>query len=90
MSRSKFPLTGSLLKSQGGYVRFVRHTESFNWEDMAAFMHIESPSSPNSSMGFPFSGEPVVLKQALLELLPSKRQCDELMQRYLTVFSPVC
>lgn len=86
---SSFPLTGSLLRSASGYVRFVPHTEPFNSEDMAPFMQIESPSSPTSSTGFPFSGDLVIPRQALLELLPSKRQCDDLMQRYLNVFSPV-
>ena len=86
---SSFPLTGSLLKSPGGYVRFIPHTESFNSEDIAAFMQVESPSSPTSTAAFPFSVESTVSRQALLELLPSNRQCDELMQRFFTVFSPV-
>jgi hypothetical protein len=86
---SSFPLTGSLLKSPGGYVRFMPHTESFNSEDMVAFMHVDSPSSPASTTGFPFSLESAISQQALLELLPSNRQCDELMQRFFTVFSPV-
>ena len=86
---SSFPLPGSLLKSPGGYVRFVPHTEAFNTEDMAAFMHAESPASSHSSIGFPFSSETSSSRQTLLELLPSRRQCDELMQRYLDVFSPV-
>ncbi|KIV87931.1 hypothetical protein PV11_03446 [Exophiala sideris] len=89
VSMSTFPLTGSLLKSRGGYVRFLAHTEHFSSEDMAAFMHIESPTSPANSIAFPFSGEPLIPRQALLELLPSKRQCDELMQRYFNVFSPL-
>ncbi|KAK5233094.1 hypothetical protein LTR47_005958 [Exophiala xenobiotica] len=88
---SSFPLTGSLLKSPGGYVRFMPHTESFNSEDLVAFMHVDSPSSPApaSSTGFPFSVESAISQQALLELLPSNRQCDELMQRFFTVFSPL-
>ena len=86
---SSFPLTGSLLKSPGGYVRFIPHTESLNSEDIAAFMHVESPSSPTSTAAFPFSVEPAISRQALLELLPSNRQCDELMQRFFIVFSPV-
>lgn len=89
-SQSSFPLTGFLLRLPGGYVRFMPHTQAFNSEDMTAFMHSERPSSsPASSVGFPFSSESTASKQSLLELLPSKRQCDELIQRYLVVFSPV-
>lgn len=86
---SNFPLTGFLLKSPGGYIRFVPHTEAFNSEDMAAFMHTESPDSNSSVADFPFSSDSLSSRQTLLELLPSKRQCDELIKRYLNVFSPV-
>ncbi|KAI1608325.1 fungal-specific transcription factor domain-containing protein [Exophiala viscosa] len=88
-SVSSFPLTGSLLKSKDGYVRFIPHMEHFNSEDMAAFMHTENSSPLTTSTGFPFSAEPAFPRQTLLELLPSKRQCDELLQRYHDVFSPL-
>ena len=89
IAHSNFPLTGFLLKYPGGYVRFVPHTESLNSEDMAAFVHTESPLTMTHTSEFPFSNEMSSSKQVLLDLLPSKRQCDELIRRYLDVFSPV-
>ncbi|KAK6373568.1 hypothetical protein LTS17_008060 [Exophiala oligosperma] len=82
-------ITGFLLRSPGGYIRFIPHTEALNSEDVAAFMHVESPRPSAISIESPFFGESSFSRQALVELLPSKRHCDELLHRYLNVFSPL-
>lgn len=77
---------GSIITSQSGYVRYVPYSTS---RDPDVFHSLQN----QSQMEFPsrafFCCDTPPSKQALLDMLPPFRHCDELITTFLNVFSPL-
>lgn len=77
--------TGTILTSPGGYQHLVPRGSALD----AGLVLTESVPSPLCASNFPFSSETTVSRNALLDILPPLRQCDELKGIFFEVFSPV-
>lgn len=77
---------GSIVTSPTGHVRYI----PFNTKRDADLLdRFQNPLHPENTSGFPFSSEMSGSGQAILDMLPPSRQCDELLTVFLDVFSPL-
>jgi hypothetical protein len=79
--------TGTIVTSPAGYQHFVPRSSTLD----TSLVHelAESVPSPLVSSNFPFSSGTTSSRNALLDILPPLRQCDELKGAFFEVFSPV-
>lgn len=88
LDTSDAPPVGTVVMYGNGYERFVPGIASADAEAVNEL--IQSTSTPPISTNFPFTDETSASRQALLDVLPPGRVCDELVDIFFEVFSPVC
>ncbi|KAI9818762.1 MAG: hypothetical protein M1827_007582 [Pycnora praestabilis] len=93
-STSRLPYnTGTLRVSETGYVQFL--PRSSQWTSVLAnpsvqaSLEVVTAGVDDEVGGFPFEDTPAAARSVLLAILPPKQQCDQLIDVYFRVFSPL-
>jgi hypothetical protein len=77
---------GIIITSPTGHIRYIPHNTRYDADLLDRF---QNPLHTENTSEFPFSSEASGSNQAILDLLPPSRQCDELLAVFLDVFSPL-
>ncbi|CAL5873158.1 uncharacterized protein PFLUO_LOCUS7427 [Penicillium psychrofluorescens] len=79
---------GALSTSPTGHVRYIPCNTS---PDSALLVSLQDSIQPHppAPEGFPFFSDMPTMHRPLLDMLPPSRQCDELVSKFLEVFSPL-
>ncbi|KAJ5674308.1 uncharacterized protein N7477_004242 [Penicillium maclennaniae] len=77
---------GSIITSSTGHIRYV---PSNSRNDADLLDRFQNPVPSGSTSDFPFGSETSGFNQAILDIFPPSRQCDELLTVFLQVFSPL-